>query len=280
MFGFRRIQFVSAILTGLLLAPVVRGQSPDGFRWVSLKDHPPIVANVEEALKSEDYTAIREIGVLGDFALVMTSRRDLEQTTPVGDQWSVYNVSTKDSKIASLIFGYNLEIKEWISFQPEAGADLGVVYLSCWECEPASLFTALHYDKQNGWRARWPNKENSEQPGIVLGVTDVGDPYTNEDVDQVFAVTASHNDGARVGTWYRSRELGSGKITDTVSRFFVNAAGQDKTEILTGADAAVMKLRMCKATDALSGLFGGQDSKACKRVLKPKNQSEHFKPPS
>jgi hypothetical protein len=275
MFSFRGLKPVPVILTSLLFAHAVHAQAPEGFRWLNFKEHPPIVSNIEEALKSQDYTAIREVGVLGDFALVMTSRRDPEQTAPVGDQWSIYNVSTKDWSFAPLIFGYNLEIKDWISFQPGSAEDLGVAYLDCWECEPASLFTALHYDKQNGWRARWANKENSKQPGIVLGVTDVGDPYTNEDVDQVFAVMAPRNGAATVGTWYHSRDLGSGKITDTVQSFFVDSAGQDHSEDLRGAAAAALKLRMCKATDSLSGMLGGQDSGACKTLLKLKVRSNH-----
>ncbi|MGH9514113.1 MAG: hypothetical protein ACRD3P_00350 [Terriglobales bacterium] len=252
----------------LFLSMGAQCQAPAGFRWINFKQDAPTVLKIEEALKSEDYSAIREIGILGDFALVMTSRREVDQPTPVGDEWQVYNISSQTWNVTPVIFGYNLEIKDWINFQSEAIPDLGLVYVDCWECEPTAMFTALHYEQQNGWRARWVNKENSKQPGIVLGVTDVGDPYTNEDVNQVFAVLGPLKGMAIVGTWYHSRDLGSGKVTDIVSKFLVDpVTRQDKSEVVHGRDAASWEMRLCKASDALDGLLGGQDSPVCK-VLK------------
>lgn len=253
-----------------LLAPTfAHCQAPDGFRWVNFKQDSATLSKVEQALKPEAYSAIREIGILGDFALVMTAKRGPDQPSPLGDEWNVYNVSTKTWNITSLIVGYNLEIKDWISFQPDTIPDLGVVYLDCWECEPASLFTALRFEQQNGWRARWLSKETSKQPGIVLGVTNVGDPYTDEDVDQVFAVIAPRSRAASVGTWYHSRDLASGKITNVISKFFVDpVSGKDRSTVLTGRDGLEWERRLCKVgPDFLSGLFGGQENRACKKVV-------------
>lgn len=267
-------KIVGLLWTILALSGTALSQAPEGFRWVNLKEGGSTVLRIQQALKSEDYTALREVGIFGDYALVMTSRRDADQPTPLGDQWNVYNISTKTWNIASLIVGYNLEIKDWIDFQSGAMPDLGIVYLNCWECEPASLFTALHYDQQNGWRSRWVNNDNAKQPGIVLRLTDVGDPYTNEDVDQVFAVVAPHNGVASAGTWYHSRDLGSGKITDIVSRFSVDPkSGGDKSEILEGAAAQSWKQRLCTATDSLSDLLGGQSSSICKRIAMRKHHA-------
>ena len=75
------------------------------------------MSEIEQALKNENYTAIREIGVADGFALVMTVQRESEQATPDGDQWSVYSVSTKDWKARTLLTGYNLLIKDWISLR-------------------------------------------------------------------------------------------------------------------------------------------------------------------
>jgi hypothetical protein len=264
-----QLKIIGAFLIAAFISIACHGQAPTDFHWIDFKQDVSTVAKIEEALKSENYSAIREIGVLGDFALVMTSYRELDQPTPLGDEWSAYSVSTKTWNISRLLFGYNLEVKDWITFQSDA-PDLGIIYLDCWECEPASLFTALHYEPNEGWRARWMNKQDPKQPGVVLGVTDVGDPYTNEDVDQVFAVLAppSHS-SASVGTWYHSRDLGSGKITDVVSRFSVDpATGKDKAEVLEGADAVKWELRLCTAKDMLPELFGGQSSRACKKLTR------------
>jgi hypothetical protein len=108
------------------------------------------------------------------------------------DQWLVYSVSTQSGDARKLLIGYDLQIKDWFGFTLK-DKDLGVIYLDCDECEPASLFTALHYDPREGWRARWANEKSPDHPGITLRVTDVGDPYTNEDVDQVFAVITPKN---------------------------------------------------------------------------------------
>jgi len=263
---------VSGIVLGFLaLSSCAAGQAPEGFHWVDFRQETSTVSSVERALKSEQYTAIREVGVLNGFALVMTVQRDPSQSTPVGDVWRVYNLSMKTGSIQELLTGYNLEIKDWLSFQPQGSRDLGLLYLNCWECEPGNLFTAFHFETRTGWRARWTNDKDSNHPGITVGVTDVGDPYTNEDVDQVFAVLAPREGVATLGTWYYAKDLTTGKITESVSKFFVDqATGQDKSIDLVGSRATSWKIRLCNPADSVSGLFAGQSSSACKRIIRTK----------
>src|ERR1700730_696454 len=173
--GRSRFAVAKLLLVLLLASAAAQGQLPGGFRWVDFKKDTSIVSEIEQAIKNENYTAIREIGVADGFALVMTVQRESEQATPDGDQWSVYSVSTKDWKARTLLTGYNLLIKDWISLRSRDKQDLGIVYMDCWECEPASLFTALHYDIRKGWRARWANEKDPHHPGIVFLITDVGD---------------------------------------------------------------------------------------------------------
>jgi len=263
--GVRRIGFLSLIL---LFRAGGQAQVPAEFHWVDFKGEPAIVSTVEHALKAEHYTAVREIGIRGEFALVMVVRRDSAQDTPLGDQWTVYNLSMKSGSLRTLISGYNLNIKTWIRFQSKGETDLAVVYMDCWECEPASLFTALHYNPREGWRARWTNEKAPNQPGIVFLITDVGDPYTNEDVDQVFAVFARQGEVASTGTWYHSRDLGSGKVTDTVSKFYVDpVTGKDKSVDLTGQAATQWERQLCRPKGSPYGLYQGQSSQGCKRLL-------------
>jgi hypothetical protein len=247
---------------------------PTGFHWVDFKREFSTAQKVEQALKAEDYTAIREIVLADEFALVMVVRRETWQVTPAEDQWLVYSVSMKSGAARRLLSGYDLQIKNWFSFYSRDELDLGITYWDCDECEPATLFTALHYDRREGWRARWANKEDVNHPGITVRVTDVGDPYTNEDVDQVFALLAPKGGVASVGTWYHSRDLGTGKINDDVARFSVNpATGEDKSVVLTGSKAKEWESQLCKAKDSWSAPAMGQSSPACKGVLSPKQKT-------
>ena len=268
-----RVNFVTLLLVSLAISATAQGQMPAGFRWVDFKRESATVQKVEQALKAEDYTAIREICLADGFALVMAVRRESWQSTPAEDQWIVYSVSTKSGDTRKLLSGYDLQTKSWFSFYSRDRQDLGITYLDCDECEPATLFTALHYDRRDGWRARWANKENPDQPGITLRFTDVGDPYTDEDVGQVCAVLSPHDGIASVGTWYHSRDLATGKVTDGVSRFSVDPlTGKDRSTVLTGAEAREWELKLCKAADSSWGLAIGQSSRTCKAVLSGKRK--------
>jgi len=268
---------VRALVVCMLTAGLARSQAPAGFHWVDFKKEAATLSNVEQALKAENYTAIREIGLMNGFALVLTVSRESDQATPEGDQWFVYNVSTKDWVASPLLIGYNLQVKDWITFQTNAMPDIGVVYLDCWECEPASLFTALHYDFHDGWRARWVNEKDMNHPGVPFLVTDVGDPYTNEDVDQVFAVFNPANGVASVGTWYHSKDLSTGKVTDSVVRYSVDVpTGKDNETILTGPSASKWMVQLCKANSSVV-LLGGQSSPSCKKALGVQHKSQDGK---
>jgi hypothetical protein len=258
--------FLGSLFFFLLISEMAQSQMPSGFHWIDFKQEVSTVSKIEQALKAENYTAIREIGISVGFALVITVRREPGQATPDGDQWVVYSVSTDTMEVKTLLNGYNLQIKDWTKFESPQRPDLSVAYTGCWECEPGSLFTAIHYEPRRGWRARWPNEKDISHPGIPFLITDVGDSYTDEDVDQVFAVLAPLEGVATGGTWYRSRDLPTGKVTEIVSKFYVDpVSGKDKSVELEGSEVAKWKLRLCKAPDAQFAI--GQTSKACKRVL-------------
>ena len=276
--GNHKLARLISALVGLLFCPsvpaVAQDQVPTGFHWVNFKREGSTVLKIEQALKDEDYAAIREIGLTDSFALVMTVQRESGQTTFYGDAWRVYNVSTKTWDFQSLIYGYDLEVKDWIRFQSHRAQDLGVVYKDCWECEPASLFTALHYDPQKGWRARWSNDKDPSHPGITIEITDVGDPYTNEDVDQVFAVFAPQDGIATVGTWYHSRELATGKISENATKFWVDQpTGQDRSAELRGSEAKTWEVKLCSAKGSPYGLHQGQSSPTCRRIARVKDKT-------
>jgi len=262
------------LLLTLTVSGAAFGQMPAGFHWVDLRRDVNTVQKVEQALKAFNYTAIREIGSYDDFALVMTGWRDADQDVPDGDQWSVYNISLKNGTVQVLLTGYGVQIKGWFSFSSQGQDDLGIVYLHCWECEPTSLFTAFHHDARAGWRARWANTDDVSHPGIPFLFTDVGNPYTDEDVNQVFAVLAPDGGAASIGTWYHSRDLSTGKVADGVSRFSVSpVTDKDESTALVGVKAKEWKLRLCSASNSPAGLAIGQTSPACKGLLSAKHQA-------
>ena len=242
------------------------GQPPAGFHWIDFKREGSTVSKIERALKDEDYSAIREIGLTDTFALVLTVRREAGQTTFDGDEWRVYNLSTKSWNVQTLLMGFHLQVEDWIKFQATS-EDLGLVYKDCWECEPATVFTALHYDPQKGWRTRWANAKDPNHPGLTMLITDVGDPYTNEDVDQVFSVVAPSRDIAMVGTWYYSKDLSTGKVSETVTKSWVNqSTGKEESAELSGTAAKTWKSMLCEAANSRYGLSQGQSSRACKNI--------------
>lgn len=256
-------------LAFLCFSAVVTAQVPSGFEWTNLKTSRQITTKVEQALKAEPYTAIREIGTQGGFALVFTVSREENMPTPDYDVWTVYSVSLTNLRFKKLLVGHKLEIKDWLRFSSGHGNDLGVTYLDCWECEPATLFTAFHFDGNKGWTARWPNPKQPDMPGILLQVTDVGDPYTDEDVDQVFAVlTNREKEAAVVGIWYWSKDLKTGKVSSTTTKYFVDpVTGKERSLVLTGKEAASFQSTLCHPEGGTLA-SGGQDSHSCKRTIK------------
>jgi hypothetical protein len=76
-------------------APLSAQQAPDTFRWIDFhaqKDQ-DVVTWVTRSLAVEDWTAIREIAVEYDAALVVTTKRANLQAAATGDSFNVWSVS-------------------------------------------------------------------------------------------------------------------------------------------------------------------------------------------
>src|SRR5579859_462660 len=85
-------------------------QAPDAFRWIDF--HSPndqdVVNWVERALATQRWTAIREIGLQYDQALVITTFRNSPQATPNHDAFSIWSVSMSNRALTHIIDGTNL----------------------------------------------------------------------------------------------------------------------------------------------------------------------------
>jgi len=241
-------------------------QAPDTFRWIdfhSQKDQ-DVVVWVTRALDNEKWTAIREIGVQYDAALVITTLRASPQAAPNRDTFSIWSVSLSDRKLTHIVDGANLRLMDWLLLNVGQGRELAALYDDCNDCQSTTYFTALHYDlRQHTFAARWMQGGKAVPvwaSNAALGVTQT----------QVFAVMADGNGRETLATW---NHLDYGKekpADDAVYHYDLDPTTDiERTQLLSGRDAASMKDRLCHAQDAVPGLSRGQDSSLCETSQKP-----------
>jgi hypothetical protein len=271
----RKLLLVSSIL--ILAAEVLPANVPAGFSWVSIETDQATMAVVRRAVHGASITAIREVGVKGEFAIVMTVSREQGAPTPDYDLWSIYNVSMTTGTAQILVSGYGVKLLDWIGRNSD---ELAITYYSCWECEATTMFTTLHFKPDVGWGARWPNKVQDvryPQPGAVA-LTDIDDIYDDdrEDVDQVFAVVTLPNNDFAVGFWLHSNNSKL-KLEDDVERYSIDpTSGRDIVERLVGPRARTWKRQICTRSDILRTLSSGQNTKACRSVVRPPVQNKNI----
>ena len=242
-------------------------QAPDTFRWIdfhALRDQ-DVVNWVTRALQEQKWTAIREIGVEYDQALVITTNRNSPQGTPNRDAFSIWSVSLANRALTHIVDGTNLRIADWLLLDPSEPRELGMLYDDCNDCEATTYFTVLHYDlRQHTWAARW-----LQGGGKTIPVWTTKEPLGVAQT-QVYAVMADSNGHEVLGTW---NHLDYGKqkpAEDVLYRYDVNPQTErERTIPLFGREAASMKDRLCRAQDAVPGLFRGQDSALCQAPPKP-----------
>lgn len=265
-------------------------QAPDNFRWVDFQSagDRDVVNWVTRALQEQKWTAIREIGVEYDQALVITTNRNSAQGTPNRDSFSIWSVSLANRAVTHIIDGTNLKIADWLLLDVTSPRELSLLYDDCNDCDATTYFTTLHYDlRQHTWAARWLRGGGKTiavwSAKAPLGVTQT----------QVFAVMADSNGHEVLGTW---SHLDYGKprpAEDLVYRYDVDSrTGIESNVQLFGRDAASMKEHLCHGQDFVPGLSRGQDSALCVEpatekpryerkpvTTPPKNNQGQSKPP-
>jgi len=241
-------------------------QAPDNFRWVdfhSQKDQSE-VAWVTRSLAVEDWTAIREIAVEYDAALVVTTKRATPESAANADTFSMWSASLTTHAVTPLVTGVNLRWLDWMRFADGAPYELAIVYDSCRECAANTYFTALRYDlKRHGWTARWINGGQ----GVPLWSANkpAGAEWT-----QAYAAFAEPNGREFVATWSHFDYANKKPSDDVVYRYDVDpVSGLERGLPLLGKDADAMELRICQAQGGVADLARGQDSALCQRMTKP-----------
>lgn len=265
----------SSLLSGLIAtmltvaAPASAQQPSGGFYWAdfhSAKDR-DVVVWVTRSLAAENWTAIREIGVEYDAALVVTTERATPQSLPGTDTFTVWSASLINHGITPLLTGVDLRWLGWMNFTGEQPLELGVLYDNCDACAATTYFTSFRYDFQrHGWSARW--MRGAQGVPVWTGHTPPGVDWT-----QIYAVVAGPDGRELLSTWDHFDYGAHKPAEDFLYQYDVDPySGLDRTERLTGKDAEAMKSQLCAATGTVPGLARGQDSMLCQQLLKSSYQ--------
>ncbi len=219
-------------------------EGPDPFRWMnfhSQKDQ-DIITWVTQALANEKWTAIREIGVEYDAALVVTTLRAAPDSPANQDAFQVWSVSLTTHALTPLVNGFNLRWLESLTFAEGEAGEMSVLYDSCSECAPETYFTAFHFDLSGHmWAARWMRGGQ----GVPLWSANMPPSVA---LTQVYAGFAEANGRALVGTWSHFDYGGAKPTEDFVYRYEVDPLSRlERTQQLSGRDADALKLRICRA---------------------------------
>ncbi len=255
------------LLAATLSAPLSAQQSPDNFRWIdfhSAKDQ-NVVAWVRRSLDPEKWTAIREIGVEYDAALVVTTERATPQSSPSADTFTIWSLSLTSHVVAPLLKGVNLRLLDWMLLADGEPRELGALYDNCNECAASTFLTAFHYDlPHHMWTCRWM-RGNQAVPIWNTNLT------KGVDLTQVYAVLSEPNGRELIGTWDHFDYGAEKPPEDDVFRYDLDPfSGLERTEILMGKDAEAMKQRLCGAPSVSPELARGQDSALCRETLNPR----------
>ena len=247
---------------------IVAQQAPDSFHWVDFhaeKDQ-SYVTWVTRSLAVEDWTAIREIGVQYDAALVLTTRRASPQAAAGNDSFTLWSLSLTDHTLHPILKGTNLRWLDWMRFADGAAEELALVYDNCRECQANTYFTSLYYDqRQHGFVARWMQGGNGAP--IWTDASPAGITWT-----QAYAGVAEPNGRELLYTWSHFDYGRDREPSDTIYRYDVDSiSGLERALPLLGKDADAARLRICTGQDAIPGLARGQDSPLCQQIagLKP-----------
>ncbi|HEY1895643.1 MAG TPA: hypothetical protein VGG62_05195 [Terracidiphilus sp.] len=230
----------------------------------SAKDQDVIVW-VTRALGAEKWSSIREIGVLYDAALVVTSLRSNPEASPSSDTFNLWSISLTTHALTPLLKGVNLRWLDRMQFSGNSQRELGLLYDDCGECAATTYFTALYYDRsQHIWNAHWI------RGGQAVPMWSAASPE-GVTVTHVCAALAEPDGRQLVATWNHFDYGKQKPAEDFVFRYDLDSfSGLERTQLLSGKEAEGMKQRLCLAQGGAEGLARGQDSVLCAQTIHPR----------
>lgn len=244
-----------------------QAQAPSEFHWVNMEKDEWTVGLVRKALQKEQFTAIREIGVLGDAALVFVANRKQPDAIPEKDEISVYTASLRTLFSQKLLTAYQVRPVGWSNFVPGHRPELATVFADCVDCDPSTFLTSFYFEgKSDTWQARWM----AEQHGSSLLSKHVSSDYTTQ---QVYAMVADRDGRESLVTWIRYDYLNSKRFDDYVYQYDVDpASGLDRIQRINGKEIAATQLKLCQIDPAWGYLKYGQDSELCAALVPAKSR--------
>jgi len=239
-------------------------QEAGAFHWVDFHNEAdqPVIVWVTRALTAEKWTAIREIGVMYDAALVVTTERASPDSLPSSDTFQLWSVNLTNHVKTPLLKGVNLRWLDWINLREGSPRELAALYDDCRNCAATTYFTAFHYDfNQHILVPRWlrggqaaPVWTGTAPAGVMLG--------------QIFAVLADPDGRQYLATWSHYDYGRQKPAEDYVFRYDVDAFnGMERSLLVTHKDGEAMEQRLCQAQGANPGMASGQDSGPCTQTV-------------
>jgi hypothetical protein len=232
------------------------------FAWVDLKTDTQTTAKVAQFLRDKPYTALREIGLAGQQALVVTTLRKDPTAEPGNDTFTVYGVSLRDGSVEQLLDGANLKYFDWQKFYDDDTPELLAEYDDCAQCKATTFFTAFYLDrKTKRWGARW----RREIAGAPIDSADAS--------EHIYALFINVDQRVVLDTWSvvapaTPQQKKSTRPAEYLFEYRIDPmSDQGTSRPLTGRDRQPVKERLCKAQDIVFGIAGGQDSEACNTLL-------------
>jgi hypothetical protein len=253
-------------MVSALVAPAPLRAEQDTFRWMDF--HSPkdqdIIVWVTRSLEAEKWSSIREIGVLYDAALVVTTLRANPQASPGSDTLNLWSASLTTHAITPLLKGINLRWLDWMQFSQTGLQELGALYDDCAECAATTYFTALYYDRsQHIWNARWIRGGQ----GVPLWTAAAPEGVT---VTRIYAILSGPSGTELVGTWNHFDYGKTKPAEDFVFRYDLDSfSSLERTQLLSGKEADAMKQRLC-SFQGTATVARGQDSALCQQTVHPR----------
>lgn len=242
----------------------VRSQDETGpFHWVDFhsdKDQSYVVW-VTRAMADEKWTAIREIGVEYDAALVVTTERSAPDASPATDTFSVWNVNLTNHAKTPLLKGVNLRWLGWMQMREGAPRELAALFDDCRDCAATTYFTTFHYDlQQHIFMPRWVR--GSGAAPVWTSAAPEGVKLT-----EVYAALSEPSGLDLMATWSHYDYGKQKDAEDYVYRYDVDPfSGLERALLLSGKDAEAMEQRLCAAQGESQGRARGQDSELCQEL--------------
>ena len=263
--NFLRFLPVLTILCLLTGAGVAGAQQDSAqFRWVDFHSaaDQPIIVWVTRALDPEKWTAIREIGVMYDAALVVTTQRSAPDALPSSDSFQLWSVNLSNHMKTPLLKGVNLRWVDWMNLRAGTPRELAILYDDCRDCDATTYFTTLHYDaNQHILTPRWL------RGGQTVPVWTATAP-SGVNLEQMYAVLADP-DGTQFLAAWNHFDYGKQKpAEDYIYRYDVAPfSGIDRTVLVTNKDVETMKQRLCSAQSGQASTARGDVSELCKQEV-------------